>query len=132
MRNTIAQILLLITLCVPDILYAQANESQQSGFLQIKRPENNGALNIRQCAVQIDSSTAELILIGGDSSVVALPPGKHTVFVHSMDPYDPNSADYSWVSERETIDIIASKVVAITIEPKTKQQSYCCGWRIVR
>ncbi len=122
--------ILLLFLLQPSVLRAQDNNKCKEGLLSLERPENNGVLNIRECSVRIDGSKKEITLIGGDDKKISLTVGYHTIFVHSRDPYDPHSPDYTWRSEKARFKINENRITVITIEPKSKDATYCCGWRI--
>jgi hypothetical protein len=132
MNRPFAKIFLLVMICLAGRADAQVNSNTLNGFALIKRPENSGIINVRPSFIQIDRAAIEVVLIGGEQTTLALSPGKHTVLVHSMDPYDPQSSDYTWVSTRDTIDIIAAKLTTLKIQPQAKNTAYCCGWSIIK
>jgi len=100
------------------------------GCLVIKRNEENGVINIRKCSVKVDKGKRDITLIGGQEQKVSLSVGAHTLFVHSRDPFDPYSKDYSWNSDSIIIIIRRDKVITVVISPKSNSNSYCCGWQI--
>jgi hypothetical protein len=122
--------LIVLILSTFVVVIAQDRTKPTEGYLLLKRPENGGVLNVRECCVQIDSGRQNIILIGGDKIKICLSVGYHQVFVHSMDPYDPHSSNYSWKSDTMKIKINKYKISALSIEPKSNTKGYCCGWQM--
>jgi hypothetical protein len=96
----------------------------------MRRNEENGVINIRRCFIKIDQGRRDIILITGQEQKSSLSVGKHTLFVHSRDPFDPYSKDYSWTSDTVTITIQSNKITTVVISPKSNSNGYCCGWQI--
>jgi hypothetical protein len=122
----------IVLFCLSPFLISQGSKNAKKGFLVLMRPENNGVINIRECYVQIDSSKDEIILIGEDEKKINLSTGYHTIYVHSKDPYDPNTADDKWKSNSAKFKISVNKITTFKIEPKSNSNGYCCGWQLTR
>jgi len=97
-------------------LYRPA-ESALSSEICIERPQNTGALNIRDAHVFI-TTPQSFALLGGQAVCTFVAPGSYSAQASSSDPYDPASEnEKAWTSEPMKIDVGPSELVRLELLP---------------
>ena len=136
MRTSRAAIVLSLLLLVsPGCQHPGSGQQSevQPANVEIERPESSGSVNVLLCTIMF-SDQQTCTLLGGEHAMVPVRPGTMWLAASSPDPYAAPDSGYpvAWRSRRFRFHVIACQTLHVTVQPRSKGNTYVGGWAIKR